>query len=48
LSILAIVVPLALALGLFFVLSFLWSLKNGQCDDLESPKHRAILDQEEK
>ena len=43
-SILVFLVPLALLLGGFFVVCFLWSLKNGQCDDLETPKYRAILD----
>ena len=46
-SILIILVPLALLLGTFFVVAFLWGLKRGQCDDLESPKHRMLLERDE-
>jgi cbb3-type cytochrome oxidase maturation protein len=41
-----ILVPLALGLGLLGLLAFLWSLKNGQFDDLEGAAWRAILDDE--
>ncbi len=34
-EVIAFLVPLALLLGLFGLLGFLWSLKNGQYDDLE-------------
>jgi cbb3-type cytochrome oxidase maturation protein len=37
---------LALGLGLLGLLAFLWSLKNGQFDDLEGAAWRAILDDE--
>jgi cbb3-type cytochrome oxidase maturation protein len=40
-------VPLALALGLVGLLGFLWSLKNGQYDDLEGAAWRAIADDDE-
>ena len=46
-SILMILVPLALGLGAFFVGIFLWGLKSGQCDDLESPKHRMLLEKDD-
>jgi len=46
-SILYLLVPLALLLGLFFLWLFLWGVNTGQCDDLESPKHRMLLDKEE-
>lgn len=45
-GILVILVPLALILGGFFVVLFLWSVRDGQCDDLESPRHRMLLEKE--
>ncbi len=45
-EILIILVPLALGLGLVGLLAFLWSLKNGQYDDLEGAAWRAIADEE--
>jgi cbb3-type cytochrome oxidase maturation protein len=43
-EVLVILVPLALGLGLVGLLGFLWSLKNGQYDDLEGAGWRAIAD----
>ncbi len=45
-EVLVILVPLALGLGLIGLLAFLWSLKNGQYDDLEGAAWRAIADDE--
>jgi cbb3-type cytochrome oxidase maturation protein len=45
-EVMVILVPLALGLGLLGLLAFLWSLKNGQFDDLEGAAWRAILDDE--
>jgi len=39
-------VPLALTLGAIGLMGFLWSLKNGQYDDLEGAGWRAIADDE--
>lgn len=36
--------PLALILGLFFVMLFVWATKNGQYDDLETPAKRMLFD----
>ena len=47
-NILMLLVPLALILSAFFVGLFLWGLERGQCDDLESPKHRMLFDKDEK
>jgi cbb3-type cytochrome oxidase maturation protein len=41
-----VVVPIALALGAFFVVAFLWSVKSGQLDDLDSPAVRMLHDDE--
>jgi cbb3-type cytochrome oxidase maturation protein len=45
-EVLVFLVPLALALGLSGLIAFLWSLKNGQYDDLEGAGWRAIADDE--
>jgi cbb3-type cytochrome oxidase maturation protein len=45
-EVLIILVPLALALGAAGLAGFLWSLKNGQYDDLDGAAWRAILDEE--
>jgi cbb3-type cytochrome oxidase maturation protein len=41
-EVLVILVPLALALGLAGLVAFLWSLKNGQYEDLDGAAWRAI------
>lgn len=43
-EVLIYLVPLALGLGLAGLGAFLWSLKNGQFDDLEGAAWRAIMD----
>ena len=45
-EVLVFLVPLALTLGAIGLLGFLWSLKNGQYDDLEGAGWRAIADDE--
>lgn len=45
-EVLVFLVPLALLLGLVGLLAFLWSLKNGQYDDLEGAGWRAIAEDE--
>jgi cbb3-type cytochrome oxidase maturation protein len=46
-EVIAFLVPLAVLLGLIGLLGFLWSLKNGQYDDLEGAAWRAIADDDE-
>ena len=43
-NILVIVIPLAVLIGLLFVIGFVWAAKKGQFDDLVSPAHRILLD----
>jgi cbb3-type cytochrome oxidase maturation protein len=43
-EVLLILVPLALALGLAGLFAFLWSLNNGQYEDLDGAAWRAISD----
>jgi len=45
-NILYILIPLALMLGVFFVVSFIWATSKGQFDDLDTPAARIILDDE--
>lgn len=37
-------VPLAIGLGLFFALTFLWAVRDGQLDDLDDPAERILHD----
>ncbi len=46
-SVLYVMIPISLLLGFCFVLGFIWSVGSGQWDDVETPAHR-ILDEEEK
>ncbi|MEW6767997.1 MAG: cbb3-type cytochrome oxidase assembly protein CcoS [Pseudomonadota bacterium] len=45
-EVLIYLVPLALLLGGLGLAGFLWSLKNGQYDDLDGAAWRAISDEE--
>lgn len=40
-------VPIALGLGLVGLGAFLWSLRNGQYEDLDGAAERILLDDEE-
>jgi len=42
-----ILIVLSLCLGIAAWLFFLWSVKSGQYDDIEGPKHRMLDDEEE-
>ncbi|ERI14757.1 MULTISPECIES: cbb3-type cytochrome oxidase assembly protein CcoS [Brucella/Ochrobactrum group] len=39
-------IPIALFLGLLGLVAFLWSLKNGQYEDLDGAANRILLDDE--
>jgi len=43
-----IALPFALLLALLFLAAFIWSVKSGQMDDLETPAHRILGDDEER
>jgi cbb3-type cytochrome oxidase maturation protein len=45
-EVLVFLVPLAITLGALGLAAFLWSLKNGQYDDLDGAAWRAIADDE--
>ena len=43
-TVLLLLVPLAVSLGLLGLFAFLWSLKSGQYDDLEGSALRVLSD----
>ena len=43
-----IALPFALLLALLFLAAFIWSVKSGQMDDLETPAHRILSEDEER
>lgn len=43
----AILLPLALLMGLIGLGSFFWALKRGQFDDLEGAANRILIDDED-
>jgi cbb3-type cytochrome oxidase maturation protein len=46
-NIIHLMVPMALMLGGGFLVSFIWMARHGQYDDLETPAHRILLEDEE-
>jgi len=46
-DILYILIPVAILLLAFATWAFFWSLDSGQYDDLESPAHRILYDDDE-
>ena len=43
-----IALPFALLLALLFLALFIWSVRSGQLDDLETPAHRILGEDEER
>jgi cbb3-type cytochrome oxidase maturation protein len=41
-------IPIALALGLVGLVAFMWSLKNGQYDDLDGAAERILLEDDDR
>jgi cbb3-type cytochrome oxidase maturation protein len=46
-TVLLVLVPVALFLGLLGLCAFLWALKTGQFEDLEGAAHRILADDDE-
>lgn len=44
---LLIMLPIAVALALGFLVFFFWSVRNGDYNDPEMPGHRMVLDDED-
>lgn len=47
-NIMALMIPMALFLGVGFVMAFFWATSQGQFDDLETPAHRILKDDNER
>jgi cbb3-type cytochrome oxidase maturation protein len=45
-TILLILIPAALALGAIGLAAFLWSLRNGQFDDLDGAANRILVEED--
>lgn len=45
-EIIVVLLPLALMLGGFFIIAFVWSARKGQYDDVETPRFRMLLEDE--
>ncbi|HET9538707.1 MAG TPA: cbb3-type cytochrome oxidase assembly protein CcoS [Mesorhizobium sp.] len=45
---LAVLVPLAILMGVVGLAAFLWSLRSGQYEDLDGAAERVLLDDEDK
>ena len=43
-DIIFVLLPLTVLLALFFLGAYLWSVRSGQLDDLETPSRRALFD----
>jgi cbb3-type cytochrome oxidase maturation protein len=43
-----VALPFALLLALLFLAAFIWAVKTGQMDDLETPAHRILGEDEER
>jgi cbb3-type cytochrome oxidase maturation protein len=41
---LLMLIPVALLLGLFGLIAFLWALRSGQFEDLDGAAHRILFD----
>lgn len=46
-DVLIYLIPIALFLGLLGLAAFLWSLKNGQYDDLDGAAERVLFDEDD-
>ncbi len=46
-SVVYIALPAVLLLALAGVIAFVWAVRSGQMDDLETPGHRMLADDEE-
>ncbi len=44
-TILFLIIPFAIILGLFFLAAFIWATSNGQFDDTDTPAHRILIDE---
>ena len=46
-SLLAILIPVALGMGVVGLVTFFWAMRNDQFEDLDGAAHRILIDEEE-
>jgi cbb3-type cytochrome oxidase maturation protein len=44
---LAILIPIALGMGLLGLAAFLWSMRSGQYEDMDGAANRILIDEED-
>ena len=44
---LAFLIPIALGMGLLGLVAFLWSMREGQYDDMDGAANRILIDEED-
>jgi cbb3-type cytochrome oxidase maturation protein len=44
---LAFLIPIALGMGLLGLVAFLWSMKDGQYEDMDGAANRILIDEED-
>lgn len=44
---LAILIPIALGMGLLGLVAFMWSMRAGQYDDMDGAANRILIDEED-
>jgi cbb3-type cytochrome oxidase maturation protein len=44
---LALLIPIALGMGLLGLAAFFWSMKDGQYDDMDGAANRILIDEED-
>lgn len=44
---LAILIPIALGMGLLGLAAFFWSMKDGQYDDMDGAANRILIDEDD-
>lgn len=47
-NILFFLVPIAIFISAFFTLAFIWAVKSGQFDDLDTATHRVLINDQPK
>ena len=44
---LALLIPIALGMGLIGLAAFFWSMQDGQYDDMDGAAHRILIDEDD-
>jgi len=46
-GVLTVLIPIAIGLAIVAILGYLWAVKSGQFDDLDTPAHRVLFDDDD-